>query len=343
MQASQPRLYRPTRVQFGGPAAASVLRSACFGFRLRENDVRCVRTSVLSCDSHVLNVPLSAIVLYRPIGSFATVRLAGRNEAWPGEAAVMTAKDDALTALARSREDFMKRLFAVAVSVGFASPLTRMGWIEHGTFPNEAEWQQITILATALLATIGSWEGYFSAINNRPLKGVLRFIIDIVLVLFYMVLLISAGHSGLFLPIMAIIFVLYVIWDGLTIYEHPNYYYYGGAAEVPGCCIVISTYRRGIFSRNTEGPVRRGHIITVLWTIYFLALLMMRLISSYNNAYVMCAMTALGLVGYRLGKATGYDQNGTERLKTGRTLVRVLLLVLVLLGMAGGLGYACKV
>jgi hypothetical protein len=73
----------------------------------------------------------------------------------------MTKKDEAQSAQAKSRADFMKRLFAVAVSVGFASPLTRMGWITNGTAPSGAEWQQIVILATALLATIGSWEGYF--------------------------------------------------------------------------------------------------------------------------------------------------------------------------------------
>jgi hypothetical protein len=118
----------------------------------------------------------------------------------------MTAKIDAETAQAESRADFMKRLFAVAVSVGFASTLTRMVWISNGTIPTGDERHQIALLTTALIATISSWEGYFAAIDVRPLRSIWRFIIDIVLVLVYMILLISSGHPNLLLPILVFIF-----------------------------------------------------------------------------------------------------------------------------------------
>lgn len=54
---------------------------------------------------------------------------------------------------AEIREDFAKRLFAVAISVGFATTIARMEWIKLGEFPTAAEFDQILILITGLIAT----------------------------------------------------------------------------------------------------------------------------------------------------------------------------------------------
>lgn len=255
----------------------------------------------------------------------------------------MTAKDDSQKAQASSRADFMKRLFAVAVSVGFASPLTRMVWIEKGTLPTDVEWHQIAILATALLATIGSWEGYFSAIDNRPLKGVIRFVIDIILVLIYMILLISSAHPNFFLPILVFIFLLYVIWDALTIYEYKDYYYYGTGTESPINCVVLTTYRRGVFSLRTEGAVRRGHIVTVLWAAYFIGLLIMQLRFAVDNVYLVCGMASLGLLAYRIAKATKYDSDGNEKRKSGCTIALIAFAVIGLLAVDGLIGHYLRI
>jgi FtsH-binding integral membrane protein len=258
----------------------------------------------------------------------------------------MTAKEEAQEARSRSRADFMKRLFAVAVSVGFASPLTRMSWIEHGTTPNGDEWRQIVILATALLATIGSWEGYFFAIANRPLKGVWRFIIDITLVLIYMILLISSGQPSsnlnLFLLILVVIFILYISWDALTIHEYAAYYYYN-TNEIPKRHTVFTTYRRGICPKKTEGGVRQGHILTLLWALYFVILLIMRLALGFDNVYMMCGMVWLGLLGYRKSKSTSYDKDGQERQKTRRTTIMAAIFAVGFLILAVLLVYCFKV
>ena len=67
---------------------------------------------------------------------------------------------DRLLARAAIRADIVKRLFAVAISVGFAARLAQMDWVKNGTFPNFGEWQQNLELFTALVATLLSWDSY---------------------------------------------------------------------------------------------------------------------------------------------------------------------------------------
>jgi hypothetical protein len=102
---------------------------------------------------------------------------------------------------AKIREDLIRRLFAVTISVGFAATLAAMPFIQHATYPSPPEWEQIAILLTALVTTILSWDGYLYAIAHRPLLGGSRYLIDISLVFIYMVLLITSKSSYLWLPI----------------------------------------------------------------------------------------------------------------------------------------------
>jgi hypothetical protein len=44
--------------------------------------------------------------------------------------------DDTRQARAEARADLIRRLFAVAISVGFAATLARMSWVQNGTRPN---------------------------------------------------------------------------------------------------------------------------------------------------------------------------------------------------------------
>ena len=53
-----------------------------------------------------------------------------------------TGSDDTRQARAEARADLIRRLFAVAISVGFAATLARMTWVQNGTLPNPAELNQ---------------------------------------------------------------------------------------------------------------------------------------------------------------------------------------------------------
>ena len=79
--------------------------------------------------------------------------------------------DDAQRPRAEARADLIRRLFAVAISVGFAATLARMTWVQNGTLPNPAELNQTLILGTALLAAILGWDGHLVAMSDKPLFG----------------------------------------------------------------------------------------------------------------------------------------------------------------------------
>jgi hypothetical protein len=164
---------------------------------------------------------------------------------------------------AQIRDDLIRRLFAVAISVGAASTLARMGWVRDGRWLNLSETQQLFILAAAMVATVLSWDNYLVSIKERPLYSFWRFAIDIALVFIYMFLLMTSQHHTWWLFIHALTFALYIIWDALTVKEHLEKYYtvdfgvgnptfarvyIGGLTDQVGVSIPKESSRRGMFS-----------------------------------------------------------------------------------------------
>src|SRR5579871_5200059 len=120
---------------------------------------------------------------------------------------------------AEIRSDLVGRLFAVGVSVGFATAITRMNWVRTGEFPTTAELDQILILAGGLIASLLSWDRYLAAMETAPPTNFWRYAIDVCLVFIYMFLLITSNNPGFFLPILTIIFCLYVVRDLLIVQQ----------------------------------------------------------------------------------------------------------------------------
>lgn len=121
----------------------------------------------------------------------------------------------------KDRGDLMRRLFAVAISVGVAKTISELAWIKIGSCPNLYDIQQLSILVVALTVTVLSWDGYLWAIFRRPLLSdqfhgvisLIRFTIDIYLVLIYMILMITIGRLTWWLPIIFVVYVFYIVWD----------------------------------------------------------------------------------------------------------------------------------
>jgi hypothetical protein len=188
-----------------------------------------------------------------------------------------------------------------------------MQWVTDGTWPHfPGEWEQISILIVAMIATVLSWDGYLVSIGNKPLFGFWRFAIDLVLVFIYMFLLMTSGHPNLWLAVICVIFVLYVVWDALTIREHIQEYDGKAAASQVTIGQIAKIYAGGFL--NKEG-IRRGPIITLSWTIYFLLLAMLYYFrQAQYQIFATCFFACAGLIYYRLDKVrpqrggvSGYD------------------------------------
>lgn len=238
-----------------------------------------------------------------------------------------------MSARAQIRDDFIRRLFAVAISVGFAAALSQMDWVKDGSLPSMSEWEQLSILFTGLVATVLSWDGYLVSIKSKPLNGFGRFSIDILLVFIYMFFLISSKQSGFWLPILVVIFVLYVIWDFLTVREHMRSY---NASSVPTDADdtyrattwgVLCVYMGGFLGKPNVG---RGPIITLSWAFYFLVLAIVNLMTAEWQVFVTCLFAIVGLILYRKDKAA----TPTGASVAGFPMWRRTLIILLLLGLA---------
>jgi hypothetical protein len=236
---------------------------------------------------------------------------------------------------AEIRADFIKRLFAVAISVGAATSFVQMDWVKDGVWPNVSDWERLAILAVGMFATVLSWDGYLVSIDSKPLGDYWRFTIDIILVFIYMFLLISSRRSYLWLPTLAVIFILYVLWDMLTVREHMKSYdtTLSPAGDVEnyraGFIDVLRVYGRGFLDRP---DTNRGPVITLSWAIFFLVLATLNYLSTARyQVFVTCAFAAVGLFLYRRDKVV---QMRAATIRGYRMFVRALLIV-TLLSLAG--------
>ncbi len=207
---------------------------------------------------------------------------------------------DPQKARAEIRADFIKRLFAVAISVGFATTLARMTWVEKGRWPELGEREQIFVLIVSLIATVLSWDSYLLSIMYKPHRKPGRFVIDIVLVFVYMFLLITSKHPSIWMFNLTAIFTLYVIWDVLTVREHISQFDAGitrnDSASVK-ISEVLRVYARGAIDDNA---IDRGPINTFVWAMYFGTLAVLFLLFRKDHMFVTGVFVLAGLVAYRI-------------------------------------------
>ena len=225
------------------------------------------------------------------------------------------------------RKDLMRRWFAVAISVGFATTLVDMQWLSSGRFPNHDELQQLARLTTALIAVVLSWEGYFFSIDSKPLKTTPRFIIDFTLVLLYMVLLYTSKIPTFWLYLHALSFLFYLAWDMLSIKEFRDTY---SCAPMSNALPSGQIYLGGFLDR--EG-VYRGPIITLSWAIFFVCLAGSQVIFGPRNSFILAPFAIAGLLLYRSDKTRASKAMSGGASARGMTW-RGVTITLLLLGVA---------
>lgn len=223
---------------------------------------------------------------------------------------------------ANNRGDLIKRLFAVAISVGFAATLTQMTWIKNGTLPDSSEWIEIVGLITALIATLLSWDGYLSAIEDRPLTSFSRFGIDVLLVFLYMIMLITSKRANFLLALLAFVFVLYAIWNILTVRDYIEKY--DPDANVVSPAPISAIFRVYVGGFTNRGGVRLSPVITSSWAVYFLAL---AVIARKHPGQIIpaCAFALAGLAIHR------FEHRAQKLGMLNRALMIVVLLIVALI------------
>lgn len=212
---------------------------------------------------------------------------------------VDTAEKSAIEQIADNREDFMRRWFAIAISVGFATTVVNMRWVGEGEWPTQSEWDQLCRLGVALIATILSWEGYLLSIKKKRLYEIARYFIDIFLVFLYLFLLLTSKYEHYWLFLHASAFLLYIAWDFLTVFWHRNWYNADGKS-------VWAAYGAGFLGR---GQVDRGPVITITWFVAFAWLWVLSWADFPHETPILAVFVLIGLGGYRYNKGR-YRENG---------------------------------
>jgi O-antigen/teichoic acid export membrane protein len=151
---------------------------------------------------------------------------------------------------AENREDFLRRFFGVAVSVGFASQVAPVfsAFLDDG-WPSINVLLRAMLLAMAMYVVVGSWDVYFRAIRKDPLTQWPRFAIDIIVVTFYVLLLMSSDKPRHFIAALIIIMLMYLLWDLAGLYRNDRKHY------------------PKVISLKQLLDIYKGSLTTLMWTI----------------------------------------------------------------------------
>jgi hypothetical protein len=199
------------------------------------------------------------------------------------------------------RLDLVRRLFAIAISIGVGAAIVNARWVREGTLPAGQEVEQIAIVMLALFATVLSWDGYLMSVRKKPLHDWPRFAIDVFLVFIYMFLIVTSNKSNFWLPIVCVMYALYVLWDGLSVLQFPTVFDSStGAESRPKIRTLGRVYLRAL---GNAREIDRGPLISLAWAIYFFVLL--AITRKFPNLNVIGAVVfaALGMWLYRCDKA----------------------------------------
>jgi hypothetical protein len=213
------------------------------------------------------------------------------------ETQMTSESSDGPSEVAKNRADFIKRLFAVTVSVGFANQLIQMKWVKDNQFPGVGEFPHIIFLVLGLFLVIQSWEGYFVTLEDRPLEDPARFYIDTTIVFAYLVLLSVSKGTATFLFVICVIFFLYIVWDLLTFREyHPEYNVADGR---------VATYLCNTAKAIRQPSTLRPKLLTLLAFAWFLEVYgtYLQIKKVPGSIYAIAAAVFLGLWVYRSDQA----------------------------------------
>ena len=192
--------------------------------------------------------------------------------------------------------DFLDPLFAVAIGIGFDHGLLLEPWLISWSLPRGQNLFDLFVFILGLFFIAMSWFGYHKSVKNKPLKGNLRFVLDVALVLFYLLLLFKYKDFSATLLVLVIIYLLYILWDILKVIEHPE------------------DYDKNVrfFSRYAR------ELITAQWFVLFALLFLINYL--FNIPVPSLILAYLGTIFYRTDKKkhfAGHIWNGIKNWSVG--------------------------
>jgi hypothetical protein len=178
------------------------------------------------------------------------------------------------------KADFIDPLFAIAIHLGFAHGLINSKWFVDWRMPITGERLTAATFALGFLTLVLSWLGYHQSIKSKPLKGYGRFIIDVTLVVIYAMILVKFENLNAVLLLLAIVYLLYLLWDIFKINEYKEQY----------------------DLRLSRGKRYHREIVTAIWFGWFLLIWILSntAIFDYQTLWI---FAAIGTVGYRIHKS----------------------------------------
>lgn len=194
--------------------------------------------------------------------------------------------------------DFIDPLFAVALGLNFEA-LQKESWFTDWLSIVHSP-QNCFIFLTLVLAwatVILSWVGYHRSIKTNPIKvqtfaGWCRFILDVLLLVFYSILLVSYADFKVELRVLAVVFSLFIVWDIFKKREHPIEDY-------------EKKYKDDYEVKWKTAGQQRG--VTVVWFVFFLLLMIFYAPHPPQSCpscedWLFLALACLGTVFYRVHK-----------------------------------------
>jgi len=211
--------------------------------------------------------------------------------------------------------DFLDFLFTVAISVGLTPELLNgptgllsEKWQLDGRWPNGQEWIQIGAFSVGFFNLTLSWFGYHASIRSRPLNyftgyGMVRFIIDVLLVIVYGIILIKYRNPNIVFFLLLVVWFIFVIWDVLKILEYwrPKA---GGRPDAGGEKYFGPKWdetRKTQSKRKTALMVFRREFVSLFWFIALVVIYSIRHGAKWNEWVFLVAAFGVTVL-YRLNK-----------------------------------------
>jgi hypothetical protein len=227
--------------------------------------------------------------------------------------------------------DFLDFLFTVAMGVGLTPEVAQQTGLltlsskwSSLSDPLPSQWLGIWVFGLALLNLILSWFGYHASIRFRPLNynrgvGLVRFTIDVLLVIIYGIALVKFMSFPVVLTIFVIVYVIFFLWDILKIIEYWKPAKRTSPYDVPRYFSVQlgRQLRERSTGRNKKSLVRiivtvfRREFVSLGFAMFFIITAVLYHYCQWDAGTILIMMFA-GSVLYRINKIHSWKEMGQK-------------------------------